>query len=293
MLLFGDVREVQQGEEWNLDILLSQSSEEYIPFIVSSERKNPMWAITVASTKFEKNERYVATWWQDLSKGQGFIIDGKEVPLPMFYQTVPQYLGEIPTGAPISRPAGDQPMQMLYQFTRQEDAIDPDLGHKPYYYVYFEPGDPNEPKYDYECRIRMQFKSSETAEWGSQNYMYQITLVNSIYMADYIQLAKDTYPNLNWPTWVNQDDPDWEVPIKEVGESDEHYEARVEASWVEFRNNWILANINELFHFIKNRLPNWFQPDIDITSPVGLIDIPQVILPPTRLQVNNNLRKLI
>ena len=61
MLLYGHEREVQQGEDWNLDILLSQSSKEYIPFLISSERRNPYFAITVASTKYEKNYRYVKT----------------------------------------------------------------------------------------------------------------------------------------------------------------------------------------------------------------------------------------
>ena len=163
MLLFGNEREVQQGEEWNLDILISQSDSEYIPFIISSERQNPMWAITVASTKYEKNERYVATWWQDLTVGDGF--DGK--PIPRFYQTVPQPLGELAVSQPITRPAEDEPMAALYQYTKAEDAIDPALGHKPYYYVYFTADEPNTPVYDYECRIRMQFESVETANWGS------------------------------------------------------------------------------------------------------------------------------
>lgn len=289
MLSFGNEREVQQGEDWNLDILLSQSDTEYIPFIVSSQRSNPMWAITVASTKYEKNERYVATWWQDLLKEE----DSEDVPLPRFYQTVPSYLGELSNGHPISRPDNDPPMYALYQYTKAEDEYDPALGHKPYYYVYFTEDAPNDPKFDYECRIRMQFKSSDTSEWGGQNYMYQITLVDTIPMGDYVEHARDTYPDLKWPQWVEPTDPDWDKPIKQEGESDEDYETRLDNSWRSFRNNWVLSNIDVLFPFIKDRIPKWFQPDIDIDSPVGFIDIPQVILAPTKLQVNSNLRKII
>ena len=299
MQVYGNEREIQQGEEWNLDILLSQSESEYIPFIVSSQRHNPMWAITVASTKYEKNHRYVATWWLDLVQGGGFIKAYSEElggyltqPLPRFYQTVPEYIGEIPTGTPITRPEGDEPMERLYQFTKQADKVDPTLGHKPYYYVYFTKEDAT-PKDDYECRIRMQFRSSETAKWGSQNYMYQITLVDTVSMASHVQSAKELHPELNWPLWVNRNDPDWEKPIKLSSETEEEFQIRFEQSWIEFRNSWIMNNINTLYPFIKNRIPNWFQPDIDIDAPVGQIDVPQIILPPTKLQVNNNLRKII
>lgn len=291
MLSFENQRQVQQGEEWNLDILLSQSSEEYIPFIVSSQRKNPMFAITVASTKYEKNYRYVATWWQDLS-------DNKL--LPKFYQTVPEYIGEISSNSSISRPANssmpdsiDPPMYALYQFTRSEDAVDATLGHKPYYYVYFSEDEPNTPKYDYECRIRMQFRSETTSQWGSQNYQYQITLVDTISMADYINLAHETYPSLNWPFWPDRNSTEWIKPERLDTETSEEYNNRVELSWVEFRNSQIMVYVDELFKFIKTNIPDWFQADIDADAPVGYIDVPQVILAPTKLQVNNNLRTII
>ena len=306
MLTYGNEREVQQGEEWNLDILISQSDTEYIPFIVSSERQNPMWAITVASTKYEKNERYVATWWQDLVQGEGFTLESSEttglrtIPLPRFYQTVPEYIGELSPNTPLTRQPNpntddgfDPPMHALYQFTKQQDTVDPVLGHKPYYYAYFTHEDPYKARYDYECRIRMQFRSTETAQWRSQNYMYQITLVDTVSMADYIQQARDEYPQLEWKEWVQRDDTNWIKPVREPWETNEEYETKLEVSWVEFRNNWIMENVEELYTFIKNRIPSWFQPDIDIDAPVGQIDVPQIILPPTKLQVNNNLRRII
>lgn len=290
MQSFGNERIVQQGEEWNLDVLVSQSDKEYIPFIISSQRQHPFFAITVASTKFEKNERYVATWWLDLINGDGLL----QTPIPRFYQTVVDTtFGEVDDNTPLVLPEGDLPMHCLYQYTKASDEIDNTVGHKPYHYVYFTEDDPYNPKDDYECRIRMQFKSQDTAQWGSQNYMYQITLVDTIPMADYVQAAKESYPDLDWPTWVQYDDPDWDKPIQELVETDEDYKERVLISWTQFRNNWIMDNITELFHFIKNRIPNWFTTDIDVDSLVGKIDSPQIIMSPTKLQVNNNLRKLI
>lgn len=267
MKTYGNKVEVQQGEEWNLDLLISQSSVEYIPFIVSSQRNNPMCTITIASTKYEKKNRYVSTWWQDLVNGQEQI--------PRFYQTVPQDIGEVAVGNVPAKPDDDAPFEALYRYTKEEDDVDEKLGHKPYYYVYYD--DEFNPNYDYEFRIRLQIKSSETSKWGSQNYLYQITLVDTVSMVDTINEAHESYPDMDWRDW----------PTKaELGfETDEE--------WFEYRDNWIAQNVEELYTFIDNRIPGWFQPDIDVDSPVGRIDVPQIILPPTELRVNNNLRTII
>ena len=239
MLTFGNERIIQQGEEWNLDIKLSQSYREYIPFIISNQRNNPMWVLQVASTKYEKINRYIVTWW----------LSTKHI--PKFYQTVPEYIGEISNQTLISKPFDDRPFEVLYQYTKTEDRIDRKLGHKPYHYVYFD--EYNDPHFDYECKIILQIPSEETSKWNSQNYLYQITLVDTISMAEYIQEAKIMYPNLNWP---------------------------------------ITDDIEQLYNFIKTNIPDWFQEDINATSPVGKIDIPQVILPPTRLQVDVNTKHI-
>ena len=139
----------------------------------------------------------------------------------------------------------------------------------------------------------MQFRSEITSQWGSQNYQYQITLVDTISMADYINLAHETYPNLNWPFWPDRSDTEWIKPERLDTETSEEYNNRVELSWVEFRNSQIMVYVDELFKFIKTNIPDWFQADIDADAPVGYIDVPQVILAPTKLQVNNNLRTII
>ena len=84
METFGNDIEIQQGENFNMDIVLSASNQEYIPFIVSSERKNPYFIVTVASTKYEKNMRYVDSWWNDPLSIQK---------LETFIQTTPFSLG--------------------------------------------------------------------------------------------------------------------------------------------------------------------------------------------------------
>ena len=292
---FGNRRIIQQGENFNLDLRLSQSDTEYIPYIIG-QRENPHFVITVASTKFEKNNRYVESWW--------LKIDPETT--PMFEQTVPQYIGELsskPTTisdvlnlikGPLLEidPNGSiigilPPLAQLYQYKIQ--------GEDEYRYFYYDQENPNTStilKHDYECRIRMNletgiFKDNKyslgTGEWGSQNYMYQITLVSGQEMTDTLLDAKQAYPELDWRE-------DW--PIKLDDETDNDYRLRF--------NEWLqnLTQSNEpvqkeIFNFVKIRKPEFFQPDIDWDSALGRIWCPEPILTPTDLQVNNNLRVLI
>ena len=85
METFGNEIKVQQGEDFNIDILLSSNQVEYVPYIISNERKNPFFVVTVASTKYEKNLRYVCSWWNDILSGPN--------PIPTFYQTTPYNIG--------------------------------------------------------------------------------------------------------------------------------------------------------------------------------------------------------
>lgn len=254
--MYGNEIRVQQGEDFNLDILLSASQIEYIPFIVSSERANPFFVITVASTKYEKNLRYVKSWWNDIDSDNN---------TPRFFQTVPYNYGEIEdeTKLPTLPPklsgttSTETPTtRLLYQYTIATEEIDEDVGHRPYHYFYF--------KYDdeggatrvdgYECHIRFNFSTSETSAWGSQNYEYQITLVSGELIEDVLEGIAITHG----------------MP-----------------------NDWPEDDIDAQYKYVKTMWPNELQEDIDASSPLGRIDAPEVILPPTKLQVFNNLRKII
>ena len=254
---YGNERKVQQGEDWNLDILLSASDREYIPYIISSGRINPFFVVTIASTKYEKNLRYVKSWWNSPS----------DLYIPTFYQTVPlKYMDNVAAVSDLpSSPVNnvdnatyDESQtghRYLYYYTLADEEIDKNIGHKPYHYFYFE--------YDregvvtgrhdgYECRIRFNFLSSETAKWNSQNYLYQITLVDGQLLEDTLNEIYNAYTPADWPN-----------------ETEAQY------------------------RYVKARWPLELQPDIDATSPLGRIDHPEIILPPTKLEVFNNLRTII
>ena len=253
---YGNEIRVQQGEDWNLDMLLSASNIEYIPYLVSSERVNPYFVITVASTKYEKNLRYVKSWWCSI----------KDSEIPTFYSTVPVY-HEIndPTELENLTPAdcGDsEDERYLYYYTVQDETGK--ILEKHYFYFDYSGDDPVLKVDEYECHIRMNFASKDTAEWGSQNYLYQITLVSGQLMADRLEEIRQHYNPENWPTIT-------------IGMTDEQIQETIEAQ----------------YKYVKANYPGELQPDIDIDSPLGYIDTPEVILQPTKLEVYNNLRKLI
>lgn len=243
---FGHERRVRQGEDWNLDITLSASNREYIPFIVSSQRNNPFFVVTIASTKYEKNFRYVRSWWNSVDN----------LNIPTFYQTTPRYYGELselPTD-PSAIEGESAETRYLYQYTLASDAIDITVGHKPYYYFYFDYSGETPVRIDnYSCRLRFNFPSSVTAEWTGQNYLYQITLVSGQLMQDRLNEIYDFYKPVDWPK----------------------------------------DNIEAQYKYVKIQYPKELQPDIDIDSPLGYIEIPEPILQPTKLEVFNNLRTLI
>lgn len=281
MQSYENERVIQQGEDWNIDVKLSQSVQDYIPYIVSKEREHPHFVLTVASTKFEKNHRYVESWWQEIPDSQ-----------PRFKQTTPFFVGVL-TADPTSFEdliakadsliktdiSNDEPYERLYQYKLNNDGE--------FKYCYTTNG--TNIVIGYELRMRFNILShipgleglqGGTANWNSQEYMYQITLVSGQLMEDtLISLITSTkYSNLNWRS---------DLPKKSDYATTEEYIAALK----EMLKNELVRK--DIFNFVKQHIPDFFQKDIDWNSNLGQIWSPIPILKPTRLRVDSNLRVLI
>lgn len=281
MQSYENERVIQQGEDWNIDVKLSQSVQDYIPYIVSKEREHPHFVLTVASTKFEKNHRYVESWWQEIPDSQ-----------PRFKQTTPFFVGVL-TADPTSFSdliakadsliktdiSNDEPYERLYQYKLNND------GEFKYCYT----TDGTDIVLGYELRMRFNILShipgleglqGGTANWNSQEYMYQITLVSGQLMEDtLISLITSTkYSNLNWRS---------DLPKKSDYATTEEYIVALKNM---LKNELVRK---DLFNFVKQHIPDFFQKDIDWNSNLGQIWSPIPILKPTRLRVDSNLRVLI
>ena len=281
MQSYENERVIQQGEDWNIDVKLSQSVQDYIPYTVSSEREHPHFVLTVASTKFEKNHRYVESWWQEIPDSQ-----------PRFKQTTPFFVG-ILTADPTSFEdliakadsliktdiSNDEPYERLYQYKLNNESE--------FKYCYTTDG--TNIVIGYELRMRFNILShipgleglqGGTANWNSQEYMYQITLVSGQLMEDtLISLITSTkYSNLNWRS---------DLPKQSDYATTEEYIAALKNM---LKNELVRKDI---FNFVKQHIPDFFQKDIDWNSNLGQIWSPIPILKPTRLRVDSNLRVLI
>ena len=281
MQSYENERVIQQGEDWNIDVKLSQSVQEYIPYIVSKDREHPHFVLTVASTKFEKNHRYVESWWQEIPDSQ-----------PRFKQTTPFFVGVLaadPTSFSdlVAKAdsliktdiSNDEPYERLYQYKLNND------GEFKYCYT----TDGTDIVLGYELRMRFNILShipgleglqGGTANWNSQEYMYQITLVSGQLMEDtLISLITSTkYSNLNWRS---------DLPKKSDYATTEEYITALK----EMLKNELVRK--DIFNFVKQHIPDFFQKDIDWNSNLGQIWSPIPILKPTRLRVDSNLRVLI
>ena len=281
MQSYENERVIQQGEDWNIDVKLSQSVQDYIPYIVSKGREHPHFVLTVASTKFEKNHRYVESWWQEIPDSQ-----------PRFKQTTPFFVGVLaadPTSFSdlVAKAdsliktdiSNDEPYERLYQYKLNND------GEFKYCYT----TDGTDIVLGYELRMRFNILShipgleglqGGTANWNSQEYMYQITLVSGQLMEDtLISLITSTkYSNLNWRS---------DLPKKSDYATTEEYITALK----EMLKNELVRK--DIFNFVKQHIPDFFQKDIDWNSNLGQIWSPIPILKPTRLRVDSNLRVLI
>lgn len=154
---------VQRGETFTLDKVIVNRDNS--PFIVSKEYKNPYILISVASGKYNQENRYIANWWLDLDKL--YTNDG-EIKLPRFLYTRPKLIESFD----ITSVVNEGPTDYLY-YTN-------DISKCKYFDEY-------NVWHDYEFRIIHHFLHSVTKDWVEQTYYYSIRLVAGLDMETYIR----------------------------------------------------------------------------------------------------------
>lgn len=172
MQIFNNEITVHRNETFTIDNYIV--ARDGAPYIVSKQWDNPYLLITVASSRYEQEGRYIRNWWLDLDKG--FTVSGELYTLPRFNSTNPYKISnfnQLPDGF-----AADD----VVFYT--EDS----LGNRTY------------KRYDvatssfvnYEFRVVKSFTHEEVKDWVEQNYMYSIQLVAGNSVEDYLsQLCED------------------------------------------------------------------------------------------------------
>lgn len=195
MTLKGNEMTIQRGESFTID--RSVVNRDNSPFIISSEYANPYILITVASAKYNQDNRYIANWW--LNVDTLYDEDGNLIKLPRFKYTRPVQISAFD----VTQVIGDMPGEYLYY-------VD-DVTKCKYF-------DEDNVWHDYDFRIIHHFGHNVTKDWIEQTYSYSIRLVSGYDMSDYIRnLYKAVYNTDEVPAdWTNEE---FYNKIKAVNES--------------------------------------------------------------------------
>lgn len=175
MKTFKHELEVTRGETFTIDRVLQ--NRDGSPYIISKYLSNPYFCLTVSSSIYDQENRYLQNFWLE--------IDSDESGLPRFEYTVPVTLEDIkntPGDTSPKYPNGFSSLSGLpsgyidgvhITFDSSDDAV--------FYSVYdnaYKYWNSNSGKWiDYECRLIITFTNDVTREWVEKNYWYSINLI--------------------------------------------------------------------------------------------------------------------
>ena len=162
MQLKGNEMTVSRGETFTIDRTIV--NRDGSPFVICSEWNNPYILITVSSSSYNQENRYVLNVWLSLKDIPAFhnttILEAKSGNIEYMLNGESVYLTEIEAGA-------------VYYYNGK--------------YVYLsEVKDGNNTLEEYSLRIIYPFTHEITKEWVEQSYLYSIRLVAGTSIEQYV-----------------------------------------------------------------------------------------------------------
>jgi hypothetical protein len=161
---------VYRGETAAIDFKISQRTDYYVPFLISSERVNPMVCITIGSTRRENNNIVSKQLWLELTD------------VPKFFLTRVEDMGMLPEAAWDND--GMVPYMtagIMYQFTTTEEV---EAGNSQLHFAYLNPEDETEVLTDdYDFTVVMSLDETITLDMTNTDYFYQIELMDTVPMS--------------------------------------------------------------------------------------------------------------
>lgn len=189
---------VQRGETFSIDRTIE--NKDTTPFIISSEIANPYFLLTVSSTRYEQEKRYVYRKWISLKDFVRFK-QTKIVNLKDLKSEPGEYKQSNYTGF------NDSKFNSLQSFTDPVTGVVYDnlvafgyVNNEPVLYEvgdavftdgtsykYWDPDKTGNGWTDYTCRFAVMFSNQITKTWVEQNYMYSIELVSGESTLQYLR----------------------------------------------------------------------------------------------------------
>ena len=170
MRVYADRIQVERGEEWTYDVYFQ--NRDGSPYIVSNQLTNPYILVTIASSKYTQNGRYIANFWNSVTEAyhtfyctQPIELSGSTMPTPENGLS-PEIIQDI------------QAKNQTYSTYAVYKWVDTN-GVAQYKYW-------NGTAYeDYDFHFVMTFPTDITNQWIEQNYVFGVKLVAGIANADY------------------------------------------------------------------------------------------------------------
>jgi len=175
---------VYRGETAAIDFKMSQRSDYYVPFLISSARVNPMVCITVGSTRRESKNIITKQLWLDLD----------DMLVPRFTQTVVTDLGIIDSVDDNALAAALVVLMepgIMYQFRKKSEV---DAGNPQLHFAY--EVDDTAIIDDYDFTVILSIDETITLDMTNIEYVYQIELMDTEPMIEHLQNIFTTYPEL-------------------------------------------------------------------------------------------------
>ncbi len=167
---------IYYGETAAIDFKISQRSDYYVPFLVSSARVNPMVCITIGSTRRETKNTVTKQLWLELDN------------IPKFTQTVVTDLGQIDNTSLTTTEllkahlATLMEAGIMYQFTLKSEV---DAGNSQLHFAYESDTDVVEID-EYDFTVIMAIDDTITLDMTNTDYLYQIELMDTEPMTQHI-----------------------------------------------------------------------------------------------------------
>ena len=159
MQILGTDIYVVRGESFSIDYSLV--NRDGSPYIVTNRANNAYFLLTVASTKYSQQGRYVKNWWLEIPAELRFEnTNALEINKSMVDEKI--------------NPYSSSPTYAVYYY------IDDD-GSK--VYVRWNGSE----FVHYELRIVKTFSKQDTSEWTAQSYVYSINYVDGVLMLQYLR----------------------------------------------------------------------------------------------------------
>ena len=161
--------QVHRGESFSIDFVLENPNGS--PYVLTNKAINPYFLLTISSSKYSQEGRYIKNWWLEIPKYLLFYnTNPVELPEAIITTNMSPYSFD---NINVGNYTGDASGYAVYYYK--------DIAGKKHYkrwtgteYV------------DYELRIIKTFSKSDTEEWVAQNYVYSINYVDGDKMYDYL-----------------------------------------------------------------------------------------------------------